>query len=124
MRKNNKVLFLARDTFFVSGCALRNSRHQIIFPHQNTSFTLDEVGAGIATKIAEGVVKREDLFVTSKLWNVFHNPNDVQRAFKMSLDNFGLDYIDLYLMHFPMGFKVSSEYTHRQYDTGYISDIH
>lgn len=65
----------------------------------------DEVGAGIATKIAEGVVKREDLFVTSKLWNVFHNPNDVQRAFKMSLDNFGLDYIDLYLMHFPMGFK-------------------
>jgi len=65
----------------------------------------DEVGAGVRQKIEQGVIKREDLFITSKLWNIFHQPNDVERAFQMSVEKLGLDYIDLYLMHFPMGFK-------------------
>jgi len=65
----------------------------------------DEVGAGVRQKIKEGIIKREELFITSKLWNIFHQPVDVKRGFQMSLQKFGLDYIDLYLMHFPMGFK-------------------
>ena len=68
----------------------------------------DEVGAGVRQKIEQGVIKREDIFITSKLWNIFHQPKDVERAFQMSLDELGLDYIDLYLMHFPMGFKVGA----------------
>jgi diketogulonate reductase-like aldo/keto reductase len=52
----------------------------------------------------EGVVKREDIFVTSKLWNSFHRPELVRSGFKESLDLLGLEYLDLYLMHFPVSF--------------------
>jgi diketogulonate reductase-like aldo/keto reductase len=44
-----------------------------------------EVGDGIITKINDGTVKREDLFITTKLWNVHHKPADVARAVEMSL---------------------------------------
>ena len=46
---------------------------------------LDEVGAAINNKIKQGVVKREDLFIVSKLWNIHHRPDQVQRAFDMTL---------------------------------------
>ncbi|XP_055306360.1 putative aldo-keto reductase family 1 member C8, partial [Sitodiplosis mosellana] len=60
-----------------------------------------EVGKAIREKIAEGVIKREDIFVTTKLWNTFHEPDQVEIAFNKSLENLDLEYIDLYLMHFP-----------------------
>ena len=50
----------------------------------------DEVGAAIKNKISEGVVKREDLFIVSKLWNIFHQPDDVQRALDQSLTQLDL----------------------------------
>jgi aldehyde reductase len=63
-----------------------------------------EVGAAIREKIEAGVVKREDLFVVSKAWNTFHSAPCVDFAIKASLENLGLDYLDLYLVHWPMGY--------------------
>jgi len=68
-----------------------------------------EVGAGIKAKIADGTVKREDLFVTTKLWNNAHRPDCVLPACKRSLKDLGLDYVDMYLIHWPMGYRPGEE---------------
>lgn len=67
-----------------------------------------EVGTAIREKIDAGVVKREELFITSKLWNNFHAKELVIPKLKESLQNFGLDYLDLFLIHWPFGFKENS----------------
>ncbi|XP_046548527.1 aldo-keto reductase family 1 member B1-like [Haliotis rubra] len=65
----------------------------------------EEVGQAINAKIDDGTVKREDLFITTKLWNTFHRPDLVEAAMKESLQRLGLSYVDLYLIHWPVGFK-------------------
>ena len=61
-----------------------------------------EVGLGIKRAIEEGLVTREDLWVTSKLWNTYHRYEHVLPACQKSLDDLGLTYLDLYLIHFPI----------------------
>ena len=51
-----------------------------------------EVGEAISNKIRQGVVKREDLFVTSKLWNTFHKPENVEKGLELSLKDLKVDY--------------------------------
>lgn len=68
-----------------------------------------EVGEGVNAKIAEGVVKREELFITSKLWNCFHEPKDVRPALEHTLKQLNLDYLDLYLIHWPIAYQKSDQ---------------
>ncbi|CAD7941706.1 unnamed protein product [Amoebophrya sp. A120] len=63
-----------------------------------------EVGKAIAAKIADGTVRREELWVTGKLWNTFHRKEFVEEALKCSLRDLQLDYIDLFLIHWPVDF--------------------
>ncbi|KAJ8704087.1 hypothetical protein PYW07_013381 [Mythimna separata] len=68
-----------------------------------------EVGAAITAKIADGTVTREDLFITSKLWNTFHRPDLVKGALQASLQNLNLKYLDLYLVHWPQAYKEETD---------------
>lgn len=64
-----------------------------------------ETGEGIAEAIAQGLVTREELWITSKLWNTFHAPEHVEEACRKSLDDLRLEYLDLYLIHFPIALE-------------------
>jgi diketogulonate reductase-like aldo/keto reductase len=64
-----------------------------------------EVGAALQELFAAGTVRREDLFVTTKLWNNNHRPERVEPALQASLTRLGLDAVDLYLVHTPFAFR-------------------
>ena len=64
-----------------------------------------QVGEGIKQALGQGICRREDLWVTSKLWNTFHRPENVLPACEKSLRDLGTDYLDLYLIHFPISLK-------------------
>ena len=68
-----------------------------------------EIGQAIQFAIKSGWVKREDLFITSKLWNSDHAPERVDIAIRRSLKDLQLDYLDLYLIHWPVAFKTGHE---------------
>lgn len=69
-----------------------------------------EIGEGIRAILDAKLVKREELFITTKLWNTFHEQDKVVDACRKSLENFGLDYIDLYLVHWPVALKTVGPY--------------
>lgn len=61
-----------------------------------------QVGEGLRAAIEGGRCTRESLWITSKLWNTYHRPEHVRGALERSLRDLGLDYLDLYLIHFPI----------------------
>ncbi|UUO07326.1 aldo/keto reductase [Blastopirellula sp. J2-11] len=64
-----------------------------------------EVGAGIRRAIDQGLCRREDLWITSKLWNTYHRPEHVRAAAERSLQDLQIDYFDLYHIHFPVALE-------------------
>uniref|UniRef100_G1T760 NADP-dependent oxidoreductase domain-containing protein n=1 Tax=Oryctolagus cuniculus TaxID=9986 RepID=G1T760_RABIT len=68
-----------------------------------------KVGLAIQSKIADGTVKRENIFYTSKLWCIFHRPELVRPSLEDSLKKLQLDYVDLYIIHFLTALKPEEE---------------
>ena len=64
----------------------------------------EEVGEALGFGLASGSINREDIFVTTKLWNTNHRPERVEPAFEGSLERLKLQYLDLYLVHTPYAF--------------------
>ncbi|ODV83209.1 hypothetical protein CANARDRAFT_100586 [[Candida] arabinofermentans NRRL YB-2248] len=64
-----------------------------------------EIGDGIQLAIKDGLVKREELFIVSKLWNNYHDPKSVKLAINKVLSDLKLDYLDIFYIHFPIAFK-------------------
>lgn len=64
-----------------------------------------EVGEGIKRAIDDSLCTREELWITSKLWNTYHAKAHVKPALQKTLDDLQLDYLDLYLIHFPIALK-------------------
>ena len=68
-----------------------------------------EVGEALQVALAAAGIAREDIFVTTKLWNTNHRPERVEPAFEASLDRLRLRYLDLYLIHTPFAFQPGDE---------------
>uniref|UniRef100_T1J1D6 NADP-dependent oxidoreductase domain-containing protein n=1 Tax=Strigamia maritima TaxID=126957 RepID=T1J1D6_STRMM len=69
----------------------------------------DQIGDAIKEKIDEGVVVRKDLFITSKAWNTYHPRKLVKDGLKNTLSNLKMEYLDLYLIHWPIAYKEGTE---------------
>ncbi|EFJ47366.1 hypothetical protein VOLCADRAFT_92170, partial [Volvox carteri f. nagariensis] len=61
-----------------------------------------QVGEALAAVLSEGVVRRDEVFITSKLWNSDHYPSRVEAACRKSMEDLRVSYLDLYLMHWPV----------------------
>lgn len=69
-----------------------------------------EVGEGLAESMTKYNLKRKDVFITTKLWNTFHRKEHIEEACLLSLKDLKLDYLDCYLMHWPIAFKLQNDW--------------
>ncbi|KAL7289706.1 hypothetical protein TKK_0016428 [Trichogramma kaykai] len=108
----NKVPVLAIGTMSsMSPEAIKDAiklgyRHFDISPvHSNE----EEIGAVLSELFTNKVIRRENIFITAKLWNTCHRPDQVEPSLKKSLSLLNLKYVNLYLMNWPMGFEESDD---------------
>ncbi|CAI9568901.1 unnamed protein product [Staurois parvus] len=81
-----------------------------------------QIGNGIRSKIADGTVKRDDIFYTGKLWCTYFSPEMVRKGLERSLRDVGLDYLDLFLMHWPFSLKPTGASDPSDKDKPFIYD--
>lgn len=81
-----------------------------------------EVGEAMQEVFQGGKIKREDVFVVTKLWNTNHRPERVKPAFEASLKRLQVDFVDLYLIHTPYAFQPGDELDPRDSDGNVIYD--
>ncbi len=82
-----------------------------------------EIGMAISDAIKNGDVAREDLWITSKLWNNRHKKDDIQAACEITLKDLTLDYLDLYLIHWPVVLQNQASYAQQSSDLISLSEI-
>jgi alcohol dehydrogenase (NADP+) len=81
-----------------------------------------EIGESFKAEFATGAIAREDVFVTTKLWNTNHRPERVEPAFDASCERLGLSYLDLYLSHTPFAFQPGDDLDPRDQGGNIIYD--
>jgi len=81
-----------------------------------------EVGEALQVGLAARGIAREDIFVTTKLWNTNHRPDRVEPAFEASLNRLRLSYMDLYLIHTPFAFRPGDEQDPRDQNGNVLYD--
>jgi aldehyde reductase len=81
-----------------------------------------EVGDALQAGLAADGIARENIFVTTKLWNSNHRPERVEPAFEASLHRLGIEYLDLYLIHTPYAFQPGNEQDPRDQNGNVIYD--
>uniref|UniRef100_A0A8C9PLV0 NADP-dependent oxidoreductase domain-containing protein n=1 Tax=Spermophilus dauricus TaxID=99837 RepID=A0A8C9PLV0_SPEDA len=113
-----EIIFPSKKSSSIDSCVVPNSKTteatkiaiEAGYRHIDCAYAYqveEEVGLAVRSKIADGTVKREDIFCTSKLWCTFHRPELVQSSLERSLKKFHFDYVDLYLIHYPFSMKVN-----------------
>jgi len=99
---------------------------EIGYRHFDCAFIYDnerEIGQAFADALKNNEVKREDLWITSKLWNNRHRTEDVQPAIEKSLRLLQLDYLDLYLIHWPVALIRSVNYPQKADDMISLNEL-
>jgi len=80
------------------------------------------VGESLQAEFANGAITRQDVFITTKLWNTNHRPERVEPAFDASRERLGISYVDLYLIHTPFAFQPGSNMDPRDQSGNIIYD--
>ena len=102
------------------GASRRSARAIAIWTAPAITVTRRKWARASAAAMAAGLCRREDLWVTSKLWNNYHAPQHVRPAVERSLRDLGLDYLDLYLIHFPIALEFVP--FDERYPPGWLAD--
>ncbi|KAK2918292.1 aldo-keto reductase family 1 member B1 isoform X1 [Channa argus] len=97
------------------------------YRHIDTAYSYNnevDVGKALCSKMKQGIIKRQDMFIVSKLWCTHYSPDDIPVCLNKSMKDLQLDYLDLYLVHFPVGLqKIGDELFPRKDGKILTSDV-